>query len=45
MIVFNSTSVDEEIRPDRIYRHIKVEGNTLVWSEEGAQGRAGVNGM
>jgi EKC/KEOPS complex subunit PCC1/LAGE3 len=29
-IAYNSVSVDDEIRPDRIYRHMRIEENVLV---------------
>jgi hypothetical protein len=32
LIAYNSVVVDEEIRPDRIYRHCRLEENVLVWS-------------
>jgi hypothetical protein len=30
-MAYNSTVVDEEIRPDRIYKHMRIEENVLVW--------------
>ena len=32
LMVYNSVVVDEEIRSDRIYRHLRLEDNVIAWS-------------